>query len=105
MHKYDLYNLSSRFEGYPNTLLEAIIAGMPIISSDCNYGPKILIKNKKNGLLFKNENYNDQISKINFLINNKSYFKYLGINAKKSISLEKTNNENENKWIKLIKEK
>ena len=51
--KYDLYILSSRFEGYPNTLLEAMKIGMPIISSDCEYGPKEIIKDNFNGILLE----------------------------------------------------
>jgi glycosyltransferase involved in cell wall biosynthesis len=34
-----IYCLSSRFEGFPMTLLEAIAFGVPIVSFDCDNGP------------------------------------------------------------------
>ena len=38
--------------------------GMPIISSDCEYGPKEIIKDNFNGILFRNQDYKDQAKKF-----------------------------------------
>lgn len=46
----DLYVQPSRFEGYPMTILEALIIGQPIISTD-NNGAKEIIQDGKTGLL------------------------------------------------------
>jgi len=41
-----LYVMSSSWEGYPLSLIQAIFAGLFVISTDCNYGPReILSKN------------------------------------------------------------
>ena len=105
LQRYDLYILSSKFEGYPNTLIEALRVGMPIISSDCDYGPKEIIKNNVNGILFKNHDYKDQAKKIFKLYKNKNKFSYLGNNAKKSPIVRDINNINKKKWLQLIKRK
>lgn len=50
----DVYVLPSRFEGLPNSLLEAIALGLPTIAADCPTGPsEILSPDGDAGLLFR----------------------------------------------------
>jgi glycosyltransferase involved in cell wall biosynthesis len=47
----DIYVSSSRWEGFPLALLEALAVGTPAIVTDCDYGPREIIEHGRSGIL------------------------------------------------------
>lgn len=79
----DMYVMSSRFEGFPNTLAEAMSYSLPVVSFDCPTGPSDLISNGDNGLLIPNGDTEGLADAITRLTTDKSLRKKLGETAAK----------------------
>lgn len=57
MDESEVFCLTSDFEGIPNTLIEAMSIGMPVVSTDCTPGgARMLIQDGINGLLVERRN-------------------------------------------------
>ena len=51
-----LFILSSKYEGFPTVLIEALVLNIPTVSSNCLTGPKEILENGKYGKLFEVSN-------------------------------------------------
>jgi len=60
----DVVVLSSQYEGMPNSLIEAIGCGIPVVSYDCPIGPSEIIEDGVNGFLVELNNVDELAQKI-----------------------------------------
>ncbi len=71
-----IFCLSSNYEGFSNSLMEALLLGTPSISTDTS-GAKDLIDEGKNGYVVPLGNVDELANKLSFLINNDNVREYM----------------------------
>lgn len=92
--------LSSKSEGFPMVLIEALALKTPVISFDCNSGPREIIRHEKNGLLVEDQNARLMTEALNMLLDTGFYEK-----IKKNIDSDLNPFSEEKiieKWVDLI---
>ncbi|WP_239108744.1 glycosyltransferase family 4 protein [Microbispora siamensis] len=79
-----MFVLSSRHEGMPMVILEAMSKGVPVVSYDCPTGPKEMITHGHDGLLVKPEKIHAMADAICALIEDEDLRREMGANALKT---------------------
>ena len=79
----EIFVLTSKFEGFPNALMEAMALGCACISTDCPAGPREIIQDGENGILIPVGDINSLSLNIERLIKEPKFRRRLGKNAQK----------------------
>lgn len=76
-----IFVLPSRFEGFGLVLIEAMACGLPVLSFDCENGPRSIISDGYNGFLIPPFNVDMLSEKMMLLMDNVDLRKRIGLNA------------------------
>ena len=84
--------MTSLFEGFPNTLTEAMAYGLSVVSVDCDTGPRDIIRHQVDGLLVSQDNHDALVEALATLMSDKTLrdqYATRGIEIRDRLSMEK----------------
>ena len=72
MRRSALFVLSSRHEGFPNVLAEAMACGCPCVATDCPTGPREMLINMQSGILVPVDDTQALAAAMNIMMGNRT---------------------------------
>jgi GalNAc-alpha-(1->4)-GalNAc-alpha-(1->3)-diNAcBac-PP-undecaprenol alpha-1,4-N-acetyl-D-galactosaminyltransferase len=101
LDRADMFVMPSRYEGFPNTLLEAMQMGRACVSFDCPSGPSMIIDHEQSGLLIPGQDVEEMAGALRRLAFDQAIRHRLGKEASK-VNQRFSPKVVYGKWIELI---
>ena len=74
---------SSRWEGFGNVIIEAMACGVPVVATDCDFGPREVIRQTQSGLLVPVEDVDSLSKAITSVLDNRDLARQLAEGAQR----------------------
>lgn len=101
---YRVSVLTSDYEGMPNTLLEAMALGMPVVATDCSPGgAAYLIDNNENGILVPRGDSEAVAEALLKVLSDDQFAVRIGKKARERAK-QQSYERNKQEWLKVISE-
>jgi GalNAc-alpha-(1->4)-GalNAc-alpha-(1->3)-diNAcBac-PP-undecaprenol alpha-1,4-N-acetyl-D-galactosaminyltransferase len=100
----DAFVMTSKYEGFPNALLEAMSVGLPCVVFDCPSGPREITSNGKYAMLVKLDDQTGLITALEKIMSDESFSIELGNQARASIILRYSLSTVLDRWDQLFRE-
>ena len=85
-HHAQCFVLSSRHEGFPNALIEAMANGCAVISFDCQYGPSEIVEDGRSGLLIAQDDIAALTEAISLVVSDSELRQQLGDEGRQRVA-------------------
>lgn len=81
----DVYIIPSLYEGFSQSLIEAMSSGLPVIATNCS-GAKLVVRDYENGFIIPAGNADEITNKMRWYIQHRSKIEVMGNCARKSVA-------------------
>lgn len=100
----DVFLMASKYEGFPNALLEAMGVGLPCVVFDCPSGPREITRDGKDALLVPLDDQAELIAALKRLMGDEELRSALGKQARESVCNRFSLPEVMRRWDSLFEE-
>jgi GalNAc-alpha-(1->4)-GalNAc-alpha-(1->3)-diNAcBac-PP-undecaprenol alpha-1,4-N-acetyl-D-galactosaminyltransferase len=85
MAEADAFVMTSRHEGFPNALLEAMAVGLPCVVFDCPSGPREITRDGRDALLVPLDDHDSLVGALSTIMDDEQLRRSIGAQARDSV--------------------